>query len=899
MGCLHGSISLLAQNEIVLQGVITDEKKQSIEFATVVVKETEEGTHSNKDGYFKVGIPANKFDRITLEVTYVNKVSVEKIIHSDNFSDYIMIEMKEKSLTLDEVQLAAVRKKKHSASSIVFDREAIDQSQAFSLADILMKLPGKTTEAPDLQTPITPKLRTVSQGINAMNNSFGIAIYVDGVRLNKDNDIQARSLSIRGMTNGGIASHKEGGHGYDVTYDGTDLRNIPLENVERIEVIQGVADARYGELTNGAILITTKAGRTPTNWTLNFNGGSSQITGSKGFQLKGKAGAINVSGGLTHSNKDPRDKVKSYTRLNTSLKWTVDLSQQLKNTLSLGFSTKLDDVKMDPDDDTEQRTYQKSRSVDISNRTAWRPKKGMIRDVDLNIAYSRGYQNSYTQWLLNGMPFGIADKDTTGVYEGFYVPGAYLATEHILGKPVSLQANLRLQSQVFYTGELQHRLSAGYSYSSSGNKGPGTLSDPHKPRWQGNNLNYRSERPVDRSKLLPFLSNHGFYLQDNITGYLRDHKYTANLGFRTDIQNGFLTYQPRLGVTYDLNDHWGLSFSYGTSTKAPSLATRYPVPSWIDIPVLQLYNGYAAESLFLVYTHKSVPDNSYLKPTKSTTAELGIKFQNQWSNGSVYFYQKKTAGGFNSLNYPSPIYVPEYDYVSDDDGIRYWPTGKERLFTESRSVATNGLYTEDKGIEVMFSTKKIQAIATSFSVSASYTHSDYDNRFDTIYKSVNQDISTKEKPALYAVYKPEKKQGSNLITTFSSTTHIPKIGFTATFSADVEWMAHIKRKPGDRYAIGYLDHDFNHVEIAENERYDPQYDYLKKPEESMNAIRQQHIVFPPIHVTLAKEIKEKIRIMLKAYNMFNIRPQYINPVTKEIEIFNAPVSLSAGIIFQL
>lgn len=898
--CLSLPQSIAAQgNPTILAGRIIDEKERPIEFALVQIQNLGLWEYTDAEGKFTLTLPQQEIRYITLQVSYVNKAPLSQKIDEKDFSQLLLLILQDQSLTLDAVQLSAVREKKHSASSIVFNREAIVQSQAFSLADILMNLPGKVTQAPDLQTPMTPSLRTAAQGVNAMNNSFGIAIYIDGVRLNKDTDIQSRSLSINGLTDGGISSHKDEGKSYDVTYDGVDLRNISLENVERIEVIQGVADARYGELTNGAILITTKAGRTPINVNLNLNGGSTQITGSKGFQLKNKAGAINLSAGYTHSNKDPRDKVKSYDRINASAKWTVDILKELKNTFSLSLSKKLDDVKMDPDDDTEQRTFQKDHDIRISNRTAYRFKKGIIRDLELNISYSEGHQESYSQWLLNGMPFGIADRDTTGVYEGFYVPGAYLATEHILGKPISIQGDFSIQSKIFYTGPLQHALRTGYTLSSSGNKGPGMMNDPRKPRWQAG-LEYRSERPVDRSKLLPYLTNHGIYVQDHITGNLGSHRYSVNVGMRADIQNHFVTYQPRLGLSYSLSNNWGVSFSYGTSTKAPSLALRYPVPSWIDIPVLQLYNGYANESLFLVYTKKTEPDNAYLKAAKTSNMELGINFKNTWSNGSLFMYKKKSTDGFNSVATPTPIYVPKYDYnIRQDKKIQYWPTGDDDLYTESRKIASNGLYTEDYGMELMFSTKKIEALSSSFSISAGYTRSIYDNRYDTLYKSVTKDLQLSEHQALYAVYASEKKKSSSLVTTFSSTTHIPSIGFTATFSADLELIRQTRRKPGDRNAIAYLDRSFTYINIPEADRGNTMYSYLRKPEETQNLVQEHHVVFPAINVTLAKEIKEKIRIMLKAYNMFNIRPEYVNPVTKEVEIYNAPISISAGINFQL
>lgn len=884
------------RKEIPVKGYVVDEKLQPIEFATVKIDETGTTTQTDNKGVFILSVPG-RFDSLTVIVSSTGKQTINIMLHKKDFPVRQRIVLQDQSLTLKDVQVEAMRERLHSNSSIVFDKEAIAQSQAFSLADLLNKLPGKLTQAPNLQSPQTLTLRTNSDGLNAMSNSFGIAIYIDGVRMNNDANMQARSLSIRGITGAGITSYRDSS--FDVPYNGFDLRDIPIENIERIEVIQGVADARYGEMTNGAILITTRAGKTPTNITVNVNGGSTQATASRGFQLRGKGGAINLSGGYTNSNKDPRDKVKSYSRANASAKWTVNILPAMKNTFSFGYDTRLDNVKMDPDDDSRRRTYAKSHTINIAEHLNYDARRGFLRNASIDFGYSRGKQDTYNQWLLNGPPIGIADKDTTGVYEGYYIPGNYLAVERIVGIPISINGSINLTSKTFFTGNISHRLSAGSQFSSSGNKGPGTIVDPDKPRWIGSSLTYRSERPVDLDKTLPFLSNWGMYVQDNASGKLFNRKYTATLGFRTDIQNGFVGYAPRIGVTYALSHAWGLNLAYGISTKALSLADRYPTPAWIDIPILDLYNGYAAQSLFLVYTKKIIPDNSFLKASRNRSIEAGVTFNNKWSNASLYLYANKNINGYNSTSTPILVNVPDYSYTIDSaHKISYYPTGTQTQYITTRQKLTNGLYTGDYGAELMYSTKEIPALATGFSLRSAFTYSTYDNHGDRTLIAVNPDYQKVGKPALFGVYKPAKNHSYSLISTVATNTHIPNLGFTVTISTDVVMLQHRVNDPRSYSPIGYLDNQLNYVAINSEDVHNTEYDYLRtQPDKSVTS--ETHFIYPSVNITIAKEIRKKIRLMITGYNMFNIRPKYIDPVTKEVTVYNQPTSLSAGITFQL
>ncbi|HJT74862.1 MAG TPA: carboxypeptidase-like regulatory domain-containing protein, partial [Chitinophaga sp.] len=467
-----------AQQTILLRGRVIDEAYQPIVFATVQLEETAQSTFTDTAGYFTFRSSTNRFSAMYLRISFVGKKTIRQRIIPAVYTNEQIFKMQELSLNLEDVEISAKRIQASSNSSVVFEREAIEQLQAFSLAEVLNQLPGKATTAPLLQNPQQITLRTQADGNYTLSNSLGTAIYIDGIRQSNDANMQNRSLSQQGMSGSVLGSYRDGS--FDVPFGGLDLRDIPADNIESIEVVSGVASAQYGELTDGAIIINRQAGQTPFQFNTRINGGSTDLSLSRGFRLGARTGALNINTGYLRSNKDPRNKIKSYDRISLGLMWTNYFTRRVKNTLSLDYNTRLDNVKQDPDDDSERKTYAKGRTLSISNRTSVSIGAGIVNNISVNAGFSTGYQDTYSQWLMNTTPKGLADKDTTGIYEGRFIPGNYLAEERVVGKPVSVDAGIRITGS-FRTGKIVHGLNYGLSFSASDNKGEGIIVQADRP----------------------------------------------------------------------------------------------------------------------------------------------------------------------------------------------------------------------------------------------------------------------------------------------------------------------------------------------------------------------------------------------------------------------------------
>lgn len=323
--------------------------------------------------------------------------------------------------------------------------------------------------------------------------------------------------------------------------------------------------------------------------------------------------------------------------------WSKNFTKKLRNTLSLDFNKKIDQVKQDPDDETEQLSYSRDYGLRISNRLNLRTESSFAKNINLTFSYSQGQQHSYKQWKLNQSPKGYSYKDTTGIYEGVLLSGRYIAEEEISGKPVTGSMNLNANAHV-YTGDVLHVLSYGFSGNYSNNGGKGIIADPDKPRWI--NQGGQNARPYSFEYLDPLI-NYGFFVSDNFSVKVGERKLISNLGMRLDQQNGSWSVQPRLSTVLKWNRNLDFTAAFGVSSKSPTMAHRYPAPTFLDIPLILAYNSDA--SLYLVYTEKMIADNSHLKPSKSMQAEVGVRYQHPWFSSSLTAYWKNNTDGFSTV----------------------------------------------------------------------------------------------------------------------------------------------------------------------------------------------------------------------------------------------------------
>lgn len=892
------SINLFAQKTISIRGFVKDIKGNSLPYCSVGVQETSFGTSAKQDGSFQFAVPASIGNEVVVVASHVGKRTVQKKITISKLSSIsVNFILEDLSLSLDEVMVNAQRKVTNTSnSSFVFDREVIEQVQANSLADVLKLLPGKSVTNPDLQSPNFLTLRSAATGTHAVNNAFGTAIIVDGSPISNNANMQSVNISKYGSITGvGQLTAKYGSA--DFANNGVDLRQIPVDNIESIEVVSGVASVKYGDMTDGAVIVNRKAGKT--DWRLNsrFRESTSQFSLDKGFTLNQKLGALNVSMNFLNSDNDPRENIKSYNRVGLGLMWTVYKGKKndFKNTLSIDYSTTLDKTQKDPDDGTEAESRFSSRNFSLSNRMDWHINKALSRSLSLNFRYSYGSQESFDQRYLNNSVRAVTTQMFTGTHEGFFIPGTYLSYRWIKGKPIS--AFSRIENTVtFNTAQILHTLSMGLSLSYSANKGEGQIFDETKPRHYNYGTGNLNDRPYS-FKTVPTELDYGVYVEDRFDLPVYQKPLNVRAGMRFDIQNNMANYSPRISTSYELNTKLRFNMALGWSSKSASLSQRYPGPVYSDIPLIKYYTNNPNENLYLVHTEVINPNNSHLGSSKSSTFEVGLVYTDKVINTAIYYYYKKTRNGFDATRTIIPVTLPVYDYsVADGQKPTYWATDQNQIYPIMYSEVVNNLSTDNNGVELTLSTKKIKGIATSFSLAMAYTRSTFYAASSELYIPAI-DLIQWNKEAVFGFYDNGISVGTNLKSTFTTNTHIPKLALIIGLIGEVYWMDNTEFKGASKYPTAYLDRNLQKSVIPVSEVNDSRFSHLVVSilDREATSSTQVPFIYPNFHLRITKEIKNKIRFSFNAYNVFNYRPSYLNITGTSLIVLNQDPTFGAEI----
>ncbi|MGJ1430346.1 TonB-dependent receptor [Sphingobacterium spiritivorum] len=890
----------------IVSGSIIDETDQPLPYATLQIPALQIRTNTDEKGRFTLSLPPQ--EKLTIRASYIGKQSVERELPAQRSTDTILIRMVNSDLKLAVVDVDAVRDLKRSSnSSIIFDREAIENTQAISLADVLNMLPGKSVTETNMAKTNMLTLRSVSgdswdTDIFSRNNAFSVSYYMDGVQLSNNANMQSLNPAANGFLNPYIAG--EYGLGLnnrnttsgDNAYGGIDMRSIGVDNIESIEVISGVASAKYGDYADGAVIINTQAGKSPYYFRTSFRKGTSQYSVGKGIILPGKLGALNFNGNYLLANNDPRDNIKAYKRLTGSLTHTIQMGtrRQLKNNFSLNISGNLDGAKLDQDDRAQRKSTFEYFNVSFTDRLSYQFKeKSWFDQVNLSMGVSAGRQYSSMQYLINDESFPYVDIKSPGIYEAQWANGSYLGITAVEGKPITANANLSLTASKTFWGAT-HALSMGGNAFLSANKGRGQIIDLERPLFSS------SKEQSYNYKNVPTMLNTGIYVEDAFRYRISNMPLHFRIGIRADNQSDAWSFSPRVNTRLELNSHSTLGFAWGYATKAPSLAHRYPGPVYFKIPLINYPSDDPDLRLYLVYADMAYADNSQLKPTRSNTQELSYHYSKNKVNLSVTAYRKISKDGYSTKSIFKDWIIPQYQYKLDANGRpAYSPTGLSTKKTSSYSQMINSLQSENYGIELMANTPKIHWLATSFTVSSAYTNSYYyDSSPYLNYTSLDKIDFSEE--AIFAVFPPENRRNEQIRATLSSQTHIPSLALMINLITDFPITTHSTQYGRSGEPIGYYDNKFNFHSIENYDPDNPVYGHLAMLSASNRRENERHAIkYGNIHLRVTKDINKRLRFSFNVFNMLNWRPSYIVPGTENRVVLNDPPSFGGEISFKL
>lgn len=181
------------------------------------------------------------------------------------------------------------------------------------------------------------------------------------------------------------------------------MRGIGTDNIESIEVIRGIASARYGDMSSGTMLIKSKVGRAPGRVLARIMPGIQQLYADKGFDL-GRAGTLNLSADYAHGKSDPRYATDTYNRGLLSLIHSKNLADgRWAVTTRLGLKLIRDWSGADPGEPELVRgMYAQSRQYGItfSHSGRFGADRLLMRSLHYDIGFSYSRDDDYQVKML-------------------------------------------------------------------------------------------------------------------------------------------------------------------------------------------------------------------------------------------------------------------------------------------------------------------------------------------------------------------------------------------------------------------------------------------------------------------------------------------------------------------
>lgn len=511
----------------------------------------------------------------------------------------------------------------------VIEREAIRHQVATSLAGVLELVPGVVLRPPGLDGVQQFALRSVptsnvAGGSSAADlASAGTLIVLDGVPLSNNANLQGLGprgeLALQSAAGGGI-----------------DLRRIPAALIDRIEVIRGVPSVRYGDLTQGTVVVETRAGVSAPDVSLRLDRQTTEFSGLAGMRVSARhTGTLLVNGARTVLAPGARDD-EAY-RVAGQLSHRFVAGEERDGGRLLTVDTRIDafQVFQDSPENPEVLPGAASRVRDSGLRLAQRARVLPARWPELEFALSvdRQQQRAYTQAVRTRPALPFTDRVAEGRAFGRFIAGPYQARVDLDGDPWLVFGRAEALKRMGWGG-FDHGIRAGLELRREWNTGPGYQFDMEFPPQVSFNGVQGFDRPR-RYDDVPAVATSAFYAEDRLSRALGSGMHLLlQGGLRLDVLHQGTSWfsgsrdavvQPRVNAEFAPRDWLRLRAGFGRTTKYPTLAQLSPAPQYHDIVNVNWFANDPAERLAVLTTSVLDATNARLRQAVTEKREVGVE----------------------------------------------------------------------------------------------------------------------------------------------------------------------------------------------------------------------------------------------------------------------------------
>jgi len=865
---------LLLSGSVFSQRVITGkviDKESSTSLSGVFIRDTktDNWTISDKDGNFKITLAY--YQDIELNFSILGKKDINVLLKNDQ--NFMTISLEDNTLRLKEVVVTAEKKRKYS--ELTLGTNAINNVQAFSLDDVLSQLPGQTTVDFNLNQFKNIVFRTASDLSSTKGGkAFGTSFVINDIPISNNENMQALNPNVTGPY--GYSSPNSFAESNRNVFTnanyGVDLREIPTNTIEEIKVIQGIPSAKYGDLTSGLVLITTKVGYSPYRVSASIRDATTEFNLTKGVKFNAN-NSMNIGFNYLDSKADPRNSLLSYQRVNGSFSWqTKNSSSKIKNTLSVTFRTNLDDVKKDPDDISDAVVKNDKKGFSISDNFMWKPTNLWVDGINVNSGFSYDKQFSRKEQWMNRSASAATASTEEGIHEAYILPSQYTSIATVEGIPISTFVSGEVTKALTSKSKWLHSLVFGVSGRTSSNKGAGRKSGISGfqnfytlDQGEGSQIGYR-DYDFNRTRTESQIS---VYFEDRIyKKFEKNRIFNLDFGLRYENQAGNVALQPRINSSYSINKTFRFRGGFGSSSKAPSLNQLYTGDRYLDRLVGNgIYTYPEVYQKAWIQTIITPGDNFNLKPAKSYQTEVGLDINLSFADINFTGYYNRLLDGFTGQQIPVYKEVPKavVDIVGSEIPT-YEITGTEKVYYFTQSIQNNTT-SKDIGIESVINFQKIKSLNLDVSMNVSYVRSSDFSKTQEYEKSTNL-LS----PVKYGVYDSRPVKNENFTASLNFNYHIPKIGLVMSLRSE-HILMQTSNSPTSNFPNGYLDAELVYHEIPEGDRHDVQkYGHIIRTKNTTQYKLDN--MLHNFHLRLSKDFLNGFSVSFYATNFLNLKPYY-------------------------
>jgi len=646
-----------------------------------------------KDGYYKNVL----FDlKVESDKSYTVNVKLLRKAKKDD-SDYCFmlggIEVCSEQKDIIPEELVTTRK---------VSSGEIEHMQASSLGDVLSLIPGvEKSQNQGLSEASYVGLRSNTiDGNEGVLEAFGSTIIIDGNEIS--NDVNASNVTGRG---------------------GVDLRTIPADNIESVEVITGIPSVEYGNFSNGIIKVKTKEGILTPKLKVKLNPDTKTASFTNGFKINESVFDYHLNYG--YSERDVRYDNDEYQRIYLKSTYTGKTLQDRLKTKISGSYTKTIDGEQPTDVVLQMKDYTRGYSAtgdlnleyDLSDKSKMEGFFGLdfkrVKDL------KQKWVNEPWDEYLDSLGLTSLGNDTT--FRDTIYHAGYVGSLKENAKEWNWTARI-INRTSFNFGKATHKVLGGMEWDYKTNTGEGVIIDSV--------LNYyglsSTRKSYSYADYLP-LQELSIFIEDDILTYFLNRKLKIMGGLRYDGISSINTFDmkhgsflcPRFNVQYFISDNFRVRFGTGKSVKTVSLSYINRYPDYEYVPITSLAGKDTLVEMM------QLQNNPNLKGYSSNKYEMSV----DWKPADLLGI---TITGYHleSDNKPTLVSYP-WGYDVNPDTITEAGYGRY----ENRG------WSNSNGVEISLKTKRIKHLQFQMNITyrTSKSGSDgftYDSPPDTSWESV-------------------------------------------------------------------------------------------------------------------------------------------------------------------